>query len=214
MFSKFNIKELFYDGLKLLKGESKLMQFILLHLIVPVIVAFCFFHLNVKINQDFVSNIISSISIFSGLLFSVIFILTENYSRRKNYINLVEYNKENNKELEGEYKKYIERYRQFTNDTSTLILFSVVLAILIVLTLLLLNIVDKTSITSSPESYIRIIINKIKEVSPFSRINKEFFFNTIQTISYILLFNYLLTILIIVKEVYAMVYDDINNSRK
>jgi len=95
-----------------------------------------FYFFNITIDDVFVSNVISSISIFSGLLFSVIFILLENYNKRKDKIG-------NNPP--EELVRYVKRYKDFTSKISTIILFSSSDTLLIVKYLLLTSLHFKPS---------------------------------------------------------------------
>ena len=138
MFSKFNIVEVITDGLKLLSGKHKFFPFVLFYFLLPAIIAVGFVLVNISIDNDIISNIISSLSLFSGLLFSVIFILTGNYATRKTLLS--------SSTMEEEVKKYLDRYKEFTNNTSTLILFSLILAILTIVLLFSYSLIEKTGL--------------------------------------------------------------------
>lgn len=93
--------------------------------------------MKIDIGNEVISNIISSISIFSGLLFSVIFILLENYNKRKEKIN---------KDSTDELVKYVNRYKKFTNKVTTIILCSVVVAMVCILTLFITVFISQISL--------------------------------------------------------------------
>ena len=116
MFSKYNLSELIHDGYSEIKISQNNICSIIFHFIVPISISLIFIFFNITIDDVFVSNVISSISIFSGLLFSVIFILLENYNKRKDKIG-------NNPP--EELVRYVNRYKDFTSKISTIILFSI-----------------------------------------------------------------------------------------
>ena len=154
---------------------------------------------SVTIDNDIISNIISSISIFSGLLFSVIFVVTENYSKRKNQMS---------RNQSDEVQSYLKRYKDFTEQITTLILFSVAIAIISIVFLLLYIFLMKANLQ------VLQVVKEIKEIIEAGNIDyskiKFIVLLFLQTSSFIFLYNYLLTIITLVKEVYAMVFDDIN----
>lgn len=199
MFSKFNLIELFKDGFSEIRISSKLSYSIFWHFVFPILLSFIFLLFSITIDNDIISNIISSISIFSGLLFSVIFVVTENYSKRKNRMS-----NDSNEEA----KSYLKRYKDFTEHITTLILFSVAIAIISIVFLLIYLLLIKANLQG-------LQMNK-ELVEIFEKGNIEYSklkFITLailQILSFISLFNYLLIIIVLVKEVYAMVFDDIN----
>ncbi len=207
MFSKFNISEIFTDGLKLLKVDSNRLSFIMLHLLIPIFANILAIKFNIRFDKDIISNIISSISLFSGLLFSVIFILTGNYSTRRSLFL-------SSPKQEEEDERYLDRYRKFTSDTSTLILFSVLLAMITIIILFSFLLIEKIVIPIDKNNFLRVSLEWLRKKSSFSSFGKKWFLSVFQGIGYILLFNYVLVIFIIVKEVYTMVYDDIYKENK
>ena len=151
MFSRLNIFEIVKDGLKVIKGETKSLPFIIFYLAFPLFISCVVVYLNFGINNDIVSNIISSISLLSGLLFSVIFILIGNYlSRKKEFLS---------SEIQDEKQRYLGRYRQFTGDLTTLILFSIVVAIFTIVASFMFGIIDKNSIVEDGDSLILFTIH-------------------------------------------------------
>lgn len=199
MFSKFNLTELLKDGFSEIRVSEKLLHSIFWHFVFPILLSIIFVTFSVTLDNDIISNIISSISIFSGLLFSVIFIVTENYSKRRNQLS-------NNSSDEA--KSYLKRYKNFTEHITTLILFSVAIAIISIVFLLIYLFFVKANLHELQ------LIKEFKEIIEegnidFSKV-KYVILSLLQMLSFIFLFNYLLIIITLVKEVYAMVFDEIN----
>ncbi|SEW49747.1 hypothetical protein SAMN05421841_4311 [Chryseobacterium wanjuense] len=199
MFSKFNLIELLKDGFSEIRVSPKIFYTIFWHLFFPIMLSIIFLLFSVTIDNDIISNIISAISIFSGLLFSVIFVVTENYSKRKNQMS---------RNQSDEAQSYLKRYKDFTEQITTLILFSVAIAIISIVFLLLYIFLMKANLQGLQ------VVKEVKEFIETGDIDyskvKSIVLLFLQTLSFIFLYNYLLTIITLVKEVYAMVFDDIN----
>ena len=107
-----------------------------------------------------------------------------------------------------EAKSYLKRYKDFTEHITTLILFSVAIAIISIVFLLIYLLPIKANLQG-------LQMNK-ELVEIFEKGNIEYSklkfitLATLQILSFISLFNYLLIIIVLVKEVYAMVFDEIN----
>ena len=200
MFSKFNLIELLQDGFSEIRVSSKLFCALFWHYVVPILFSLIFIFFNINLDSDIISNIIGSISIFSGLLFSVIFIVTENYAKRKNLLS---------ENYNVEAKSYLERYKDFTKHITTLILFSVAVAIISIVFLIIYLFVTKANL-----QVIKIndnVIQILKDTNiDYSRV-KLLTLLFLQMLSFICLYNYLMIIVTLIKEVYAMIFDDINS---
>ena len=199
MFSKFNLIELLKDGFSEIRVSPKIFYTIFWHIFFPIMLSIIFLLFSVTIDNDIISNIISAISIFSGLLFSVIFVVTENYSKRKNQMR---------RNQSDEAQSYLKRYKDFTGQITTLILFSVAIAIISIVFLLLYIFLMKANLQGLQ------VVKEVKEFIETGNIDyskvKSIVLLFLQTLSFIFLYIYLLTIITLVKEVYAMVFDDIN----
>jgi len=107
-----------------------------------------------------------------------------------------------------EVQSYLKRYKDFTEQITTLILFSVAIAIISIVFLLLYIFLMKANLQ------VLQVVKEIKEIIEAGNIDyskiKFIVLLFLQTSSFIFLYNYLLTIITLVKEVYAMVFDDIN----
>ena len=196
MLHKFNVLELIRDGFIEIKVCLNLYCNLFFHFILPLTISFVFAFFSIKFDNDIISNIIGSISIFSGLLFSVIFVVTENYSKRKADLS-------NN--FNEEAKSYLKRYKDFSKHISTLILFSILIAMCSIIFLLLFLFVTKASMNG-------IIINEglFKFFENYKIEVKENILMVIQTLILIFLFNYLLTVVALIKEIYAVLFDNVN----
>lgn len=153
-----------------------------------------FYFFNITIDDVFVSNVISSISIFSGLLFSVIFILLENYNKRKDKIG-------NNPP--EELIRYVKRYKDFTSKISTIILFSIVVAMISIIILLLIIFILKIKLSNINYEFIFSYKNQLIQL-------KKILLCILQTICITFLYNYFLIVINLIKEIYAIVFDSIN----
>lgn len=195
MFKRFNLKELLKDGLKEIILSDKKLYSILFHIILPLAIAVVFILFNVFFDNDIISNLISSISIFSGLLFSVIFVVIENYSKRREGLGT---------NPNEEKKNYLKRYKIFAEQVTTLILFSVAIASITVIILLIYLLFSKGDMSI------------LKDIFDLSNITTDFRQIKIsglwflQILSFISLFNYLLVIIVLINEVYKMIFEDIN----
>ena len=180
LIEKFSLFELLKDGFSILKKQTKNYEVLLYFVVIPSLVSYLFIFFDITFDNDIISNIISFISIFSGILFSVTFVLKENYIRRKEI-----YNTKNEEDT-----NYINRYKAFMQQVSTLILFSVGISVFLICFLL--------SILCFKEEYLQSLISIYTK-------------KTLEIITIFLSYFYLLSILNIIKEVYAMLYDDFEN---
>lgn len=198
MFSKFNLWELLVDGFSEIRIGQNFLVSIFYHFVLPLSLSFILILFQLLFDNDIISNTVSSISIFSGLLFSVIFILLENYNRKKEKID---------KNSSDELVNYLERYKTFTNQITTRILFLIAIAMMSVVFLILLMVISKMNKAIIEYEWIKEIGYNIKKI-------KIIILYFLQTISIILLFNYFLVVINLIKEVYTMVYDSINSDIK
>jgi len=126
MINKINILEIRKDAIKALRKDTKIFSFILIYYLCPIGTAATLHFLNYNINTALFGNLISGISLFTGLLFSIIFVVSNNWNSRKSQY------KTGNEEDE----KYLNRYKNFANQITYLISYIVVKAILIIILLI------------------------------------------------------------------------------
>lgn len=180
MFHNLNIKDIIFDGYKSIKGDSNYFLFILIYILLPLFGAAFMSYNGYYVSSDVTSDIIGGIGLFAGLMFTLLFIVTSNYKNRKEQLC----NKQDDEVL-----NYIERYRRFTEDAVSLISYSIVKAGIIIITTIVYTSV--LPINGSGESH-----------CIFAQI-----FNGLLVV---LLFQFMVIITRILKEMYAMLFDDIN----
>lgn len=117
------------------------------------------------------TDVIGSISIFSALMFSVIFIVVEHFLKRR-----MDYNSDNEED-----KRYILNYQEFTKEVVTRISFSIFLAGLI------------------------IVLACILPQLPFTN---HWYLAIRNALFVFLLLQYAGLIIIVVKDMYAMLIED------
>lgn len=199
MLSKFNPFELIKDGYSEIKVSQNNIISVIFHFIIPICISAVFILLKVDIGNEVISNIISSISIFSGLLFSVIFILLENYNKRKEKIN---------KDSADELVKYVNRYKKFTNKTTTIILFSIVIAMACIVMLFTTIFISQIRLTNIDYELIKdFLYSHEEQLTPV----KSILLNILQSICIVFLYNYFLIVINLIVEIYKMIYDSINS---
>lgn len=185
MFSKIDIFEIRKDAVKSMRKDSNIFSFLLIYYIFPAFASVIIFITNYKINTALFGNLLSGISLFSGMLFSIIFIVSNNFNTRKEKID----------SKEEENKSYIDRYKTFANELTSLISYTVVKALVIIVLLIISdaanNYVDNTGSSYFDDSFLLLL-------------------KFIGAILIFLLYQFLLYIVVILKEMYVMQFDDIN----
>ncbi|MDR1762322.1 MAG: hypothetical protein LBR55_07715 [Bacteroidales bacterium] len=179
MFSRINIFEICKDGANAIRGESKKITFFLIYWFVPIVFATILWHFDYCISKDISSDIVGGIGLFAGLMFTLLFVVTNSYRTRKEQLS---YSKNE------EDKKYLERYNAFTQSTVSLISYSIVKAGLIILFTL---------------AYVSLLTYKCNNLLIV-------FAKLCNGLLVIQLTQFAIVITMILKEMYAMLYDDIN----
>lgn len=100
--------------------------------------------------------------------------------------------------------KYVDRYKIFVNQITTMILFSITIAMISIIFLILFLMILKIKVNDIEYEYIKEQLEYYKEV-------KVKILFILQSLSIVMLFNYFLVVVNLVKEIYAMVYDSINS---
>lgn len=180
MIDKINILEIRFDALKILKKDSSLSSYYVVYYIFPII-ASCIlvFLLSVRINTELFKNLIAGISLFSGLLFSIIFIVSNNYKERK-----ISYNSKDEENV-----RYLKTYYEFSSNLISLISYSIVKALTIIVLTVIISI-----------------------YSEFIDPQIDLALKTMWVLLLVLLYQFLVYILIILKEIYTMQYEEINRN--
>jgi hypothetical protein len=180
MFNKLNIFEIRSDAIKAVRRDSSDISFVLIYYGLPFVCALTLHIICYEIKTDLFGNLISGISLFAALLFSIIFVVSNNLNTRKE-----QYKSHNEEDL-----RYLKNYKDFANSLVALISYTIVKAIIIVVILIVSDayfdyLENKTNIT------LRIIWDLLV----------------------FLLVQFLLYIIIILREMYLMQYEDINNGK-
>ena len=97
--------------------------------LLPVLFALVLLSLGLFIEKEIASYFITSISIFAGLFFSLLFIVTDKYNTKKDKL------KELTEEGDKEACNYLIRYKNFSKFLIRQISFTIVLAVVLILTL-------------------------------------------------------------------------------
>lgn len=177
MLNKLNILEIRRDALYVLKLNTNKYEFLTIYYCIPISIAFILHYINYDIETRLFRNLISGISLFAGMLFSIIFIVSKNYNERKRDLQ-----SKNEEDLQ-----YLNRYKKFSNNIISLISFVVIKAILIIVLLII------------SDAYKHFLDDEV-----------NFQLRLIWDVFVIIIIQFLLYIIVILKEMYAMQYDDIN----
>lgn len=181
MIDKINILEIRNDAIDILKKDSSSWSFYFVYYVFPIIISLIIiFCLSININTDLFRNLIAGISLFSGLLFSIIFIVSNNYKDRK-----VSYNSK-----DEENKRYLKAYYDFSTNLISLISYSIIKALYIIVI---------TVVISIYYEYVELKTDNII----------RFFW----TLLLVFLYQFLLYVIIILKEIYTMQYEEINRNK-
>ena len=91
--------------------------------VIPIIFACCLLLCKVFLTSDIISYMITSISIFAGLFFGLLFIVTERYNSKKEQLQ---------SDMNEEVKNYLIRYQNFSRFLIRQISYSIVLSIALI----------------------------------------------------------------------------------
>lgn len=167
-------------------SESKI--YLLYLYALPVLFALILLSLGLFIETEIASYFITSISIFAGLFFSLLFIVTDKYSVKK----------DNLKELidkgDDEAKNYLKRYKNFSIFLIRQISFTIILAIALIITL--------SIIYFSPQ-FPRIDYCWWKIVTLITKF-------VLNGIIYYWIAQFVVFLIVILSNMYVMLLDDIN----
>lgn len=176
LLHNLNIIEIRKDALKSMM-EGKKWIFIVIYYMIPIVVSGVLIKYSYYIGNGVLGNLISGICLLSGLMFSLLFVITNNFNSRKSQIV----------SKDEEDIRYIENYRNFANKLISIISYFVVKSIIIILLLI---------IESSYYDYLNEKINIL--------------YKAIWFLSYLLFYQYIIQLIYILKNMYAMLYDDVN----
>lgn len=138
MLNKLHLREIFVNGHKSLAKEidgqkGNILQKILIFDFLPVVISFfLFFYTNFQsMLPQFSSDILSGLSLFSGLLFSLIVVIVDKAKTRK--ANLLASSNE-------EEKNYLSKYLIYSEQLVTQISLSILYAFIVIFLLIFIRI--------------------------------------------------------------------------
>jgi hypothetical protein len=179
MLSKLNVLEIRKDALDAVKDNASQFSFIAIYYIIPILIASTLHLIKYDVDTRLFGNLISGISLFAGLLFSIIFIVSNNLNTRREKIQT-----KNEEDI-----RYIETYKKFAKNIVSLISYTVVKSVFIIIILI---------VSDAVYSYLD------KEVNLFLRL--------LWDVLIIFLYHFIFYIILILKEMYSMQYEDISKS--
>lgn len=179
ILKNLNFIEIRHDALNAISRGSSRILFVFYYYGIPLLISFLLVIFDYFLDKDVVGNIISGISLLSGLMFSLLVVVTNNYSKRKGRLT------SNNDES----VRYLNNYKQFANELIAVISYSVVKSLIIIVALVFVN------------SYLEYLDDKMNCFLKYSWI-----------FVYTFMIQYIIFILFIVNNMYAMLYDDINSN--
>jgi hypothetical protein len=177
MLSKLNVFEIRRDALIAVKDNANIFSFWVVYYILPILIASSLHYIEYDVDTRLFGNLISGISLFAGLLFSIIFIVSNNLNTRREQL----------KTKDEENIRYIETYKKFAKNIVSLISYTVVKAIFIIIILI---------ISDAVYSYLD---NKV-----------NLFLRLLWDVLVVFLYHFIFYIILILKEMYSMQYEDIS----
>lgn len=146
MIRKINFLEIRRDSISILKTDSNVWAFYSIYYIFPLVSAsITIFYFTVQVDKELFRNLIAGISLFSGLLFSIIFIVSENYKDRR--INLTTQDEEN--------INYLNRYHKFSSDLISLISYTIIKALIIIILTVIISLYN-SNLNSNPDFLLKL----------------------------------------------------------
>lgn len=181
MISKLNILEIRNDAIRILQKDSSVFSFYLIYYVIPILIASgVVFWLSITINTSLFGNLNAGISLFSGLLFSIIFIVSNNYKERR-----ISHNSPDDENI-----RYLERYYEFSTTLISLISYTIIKALYIIVFTVVISLYSE-HIKGSIDVPVKILWSLL----------------------IVFLYQFLLYVIIILKEIYSMQYEEINRKK-
>jgi hypothetical protein len=112
-----------------LNANSKTKIYWLYLYVLPILFSLVLLLLGLFIEKEIASYFITSISIFAGLFFSLLFIVTDKYGTKKDDL------KEITEQGDDEIRNYLKRYKNFSTFLIRQISYTIVLAIVLIILL-------------------------------------------------------------------------------
>jgi hypothetical protein len=156
--------------------------------LLPVLFSLLLLSLGLFIEKEIASYFITSISIFAGLFFSLLFIVTDKYNAKKD--NLKEITESGDEET----RNYLKRYKNFSTFLIRQISFTIILAIVLILSLSIIYFYPQF-----PQ------INGC--VWKYVKLTGKYLLNGI---IYYWIMQFIVFLIVILSNMYVMLLDDIN----
>lgn len=190
MWYKIKIYDIVKDGINSLiydlDGKKRILSFYLWCILIPLgLGIFCFFQ-EIVIAREFANYAITTISIFTALVFGILFIGPDKFSARVEMFG-------NNKD--EEVVNYLIRYKNFTKQFIAQISFIIISILLIILLALVLY------LPAFEAQYIDITA-------------QIWWVKLISTLIFILGYLFFVLLLVLLSNIYTMMNDDININLK
>ena len=192
MWSKIRISEIRKDAFESLKykddnAREKNKTYVFYMYVLPLLVSALLLVAGIFITNDIATYLITSISIFAGLFFGLLFIVTERYNSKKEQLQSDE-----NEEVHN----YLIRYKNFSKFLIRQISYTIVLAIVLIFLMAL--------IYFSPQ----VPHLNLCGFGEIIRTICKYIFNAV---IYYWGCQFLIFIIVILGNTYVMLSDDINN---
>lgn len=195
MWNKIDIIDIHKGAFESLRknfnGNDEGRAYLIFILGIPSVISTILICNNLLLDKDIVTYFATIISIFAGLFFGLLFVITDKFSSRKRELT-------NNltikiSELPEESKNYLKRYKNFSNFTIKQISYVIILSLII---LILLSLILLSGYIQRFENE---CIMKILHIAKYA----------INWICYYLLIQLILFIMVIIKGMHIMLLDDL-----
>ena len=154
----------------------------------PILFSLCLLLLGLFIEKEIASYFITSISIFAGLFFSLLFIVTDKYNVKKNHLEELVV------EGDDETRNYLKRYKNFSIFLIRQISFIIILAVILILSLSIIYFYPQfPQIDSCYWKYVKLLVKYL-----------------LNGIIYYWIAQFVVFLIVILSNMYVMLLDDIN----
>ncbi|MCL2651869.1 MAG: hypothetical protein FWD60_12725 [Candidatus Azobacteroides sp.] len=185
-------------------ANSKTKVYLLYLYVLPILFALVLLSLGLFIEKEIASYFITSISIFAGLFFSLLFIVTDKYKEKKDNLKdtIIIAKEDNHNEYDitvkenddSEVCNYLKRYKNFSIFLVRQISFTIVLAVVLILSL---SIIYFSPLFPQMDSLLW----------KYVRLAAKYLLNGI---IYYWIAQFIVFLIVILSNMYVMLLDDIN----
>lgn len=190
MLNKFNIIEIIRDSKDSLKKDingytNNRLSNSIVWVFIPIIISFSLVILGFFISDKVVGYLITGLSIFAGLFFSLLMLIIDKANKKKE-----KYFYSNNEEDAN----YLKRYLNFSKQLISKIAHCIIISILIIIVLFC------TQIYNSPNFF---------ELSLLEYYKRSVVLYLTNLYTYFLIIRFVILLFIIVSEMYAVLYEEL-----